>query len=137
MAAAKKILIAEDEVSLRQIMVDTLTDEGYEVIAATDGKEGVQLFQEQTPDLILLDIMMPNMDGIEMMKEVRKLPGGPQIPVIMLTNLSPTDDKMFDAIVQDEPTFYIVKSDLEIDELVDKVKRALAGEAKSENPPTP
>ena len=68
----KKILLVEDEVTLRLLFEEGLQGEGYEVLTARDGREAIQLFEEGKPDLIILDIVMPVMDGIEAMNQRAK-----------------------------------------------------------------
>ena len=86
-----KILVAEDELRLRELMVDGLSDEGYKVIGCFDGKEALRVFQAEHFDLIITDIMMPRMDGNEFIKEVRSI--NRDIPILMLTALETIDDK--------------------------------------------
>ena len=102
----------------------TLTERGYEVIEAQDGRQGLELAISQHPDLILLDIKMPVMDGIGMLKELRKVEGGRHTKVIMLTNLEP-DDKIIGEMVEDQPSYYIVKSDIQFMDLLEKIKELL------------
>ncbi len=79
----KKILIVEDEHKLRRIIKDFLEHENYKVIEASDGEEGVDLFFSEKPDLIILDLMLPKLNGFEVLKEVREF--NKDLPVIMLT----------------------------------------------------
>ena len=78
----RKILIVDDEKNIVDIIAFNLKKEGYTVITAADGEEGVQKAMEENPDLILLDIMMPKMDGWEVCREIRK---NSKVPIIMLT----------------------------------------------------
>jgi diguanylate cyclase (GGDEF)-like protein len=80
-----KILVVDDELSLQELMKDILTQEGYEVITASDGKEGLQKIFDESPDLILLDCNMPEMTGFEVMEKIRSNPMLVNKPVIMLT----------------------------------------------------
>ena len=113
----KKILIVEDEQDMRQALVDELTREGFQTFEAKNGREGLESALKEHPDLILLDIVMPVMDGMTMMKKLRESAGGKKIPVILLTNLSATD-KIMMGIVRDEPSYYLVKSDWKIADVV-------------------
>ena len=88
---ANTVLIVEDDVHIRELLKLYLEKEGYGVFTAADGREGLDLFRRERPDLILLDVMMPVMDGWEVCKSVR---AESQIPVIMLTAKSETDDKV-------------------------------------------
>ena len=84
----KSILVIEDEEDLRDELIDILSFEGFNPIGASDGKQGVYLAKKFLPDLIICDIMMPNMDGIEVLKSINKMPQTEGIPFIFLTALS-------------------------------------------------
>lgn len=88
---SKTILIVEDENILREIMKDYLIEEGYRVIEAIDGKQALSLFQENEVDLILLDIMLPELDGWSVCKRIRKTSN---VPIIILTARSDEDDTL-------------------------------------------
>src|SRR5690625_2912496 len=83
--AQQTILVVDDEQDLLDLIEYNLRKEGFDVIRAEDGVEGIRLVREQTPDLILLDIMMPKMDGLEMCRQLRQDPGTQRIPIIFLT----------------------------------------------------
>ncbi len=83
---AKKILILEDEIILLELLKKKLTGEGYEVSTAMDGVEGLKIMKVQKPDLILLDIIMPRMGGIEVMEEMQKSDGLKDISIIVISN---------------------------------------------------
>jgi DNA-binding response OmpR family regulator len=74
-----RILIMEDELLLRTLLQRVLEDAGYAVLTAEDGREGMRVFHETHPDLVLTDILMPNVDGIEVLKALRELPERPKI----------------------------------------------------------
>ena len=116
MTPTKKILIVEDEVSLINVLYEKLTHEGYEVIKALDGKEGLRLALNQHPDLILLDINLPIMDGITMLKELRKEEVGKNIEVVMLTNFS--EYKLLADAMEQGAHDYLVKSDWKLEDVV-------------------
>ncbi|GIP32148.1 response regulator transcription factor [Paenibacillus sp. J2TS4] len=88
---SKTILIVEDEPILREIMKDYLLDEGYAVLEAGDGKQALALFQEHEVDLIILDIMLPELDGWAVCRRIRK---SSNVPIIMLTARSDEDDTL-------------------------------------------
>ena len=88
---AKRILAIDDGVEITQLIHMLLTANGYEVDIALGGREGLLCAMKQMPDLILLDYMMPDKDGIEVLQELRRLPGYEDIPVIMLTAHSQGD----------------------------------------------
>lgn len=122
----KKILVIEDEVSQRKALVDKFTREGFDVLEAKDGKEGLSVALKEQPHIILLDIVMPKMDGMAMLKKLRQEnEWGKSVPVILLTNLSSDDDKILKGVSEDLPAYYLVKSDWAIDDVVKKVKERL------------
>lgn len=82
----KHILVIEDEVSFRDMLMKELSKEGYEVITAVDGIEGLEKMRKDRPDLILLDIVMPRKDGFSVLEEMRSEEGLKDIPVIVLSN---------------------------------------------------
>ena len=87
----RKILIVDDEKNIVEIIAFNLKKEGYQVIKAADGEEGVKMAMEENPDLILLDIMMPKMDGWEVCREIRK---NSKVPIIMLTAKASEADEL-------------------------------------------
>jgi len=123
MSNKKKILIVEDEEPLKLTLKKKFKNEGFSVLEATNGEDGLKLTQEKKPDLILLDIVMPVMDGMTMLKKLRKQDFGKEMPVILLTNLADTSDvnKAMELGVFD----YLVKSNWEIKDVVEKVKEKL------------
>jgi len=120
----KKILIVEDESSLLSALVEKLTKEGFETLEAKNGEEGLVMAKKEKPDLILLDIVMPVMDGITMLKQMRNSDWGKEIPVIMLTNLS-EDDKV-DESLENGAFEYLVKSDWKLEDVVKKIRIRLS-----------
>ncbi len=126
-----KILIIEDDPSYLKLLNDQLTKNGYEIIKAKDGKEGLASALSQHPDLIILDIKMPVMDGIAMLDELRKDEYGKSAKVIILTNLEP-NDKILRKVLEDLPTYYLVKSDIQLNELLEKIKDVLSPDKKPE-----
>lgn len=126
----KKILVieeVEDDASLRNVLHDKFSMEGFSVLEAKDGEEGLMIALREHPDLILLDIVMPKMDGLTMMKKLRQADEwGKRVPIILLTNLNADDDKINRAITENEPAYYLVKSDWKIDDLVEKIRERLS-----------
>ena len=125
---AKKqgILIVEDEVSMLNALRDKFTREDFAVFEAKNGERGLEIALREHPDLILLDIAMPVMDGMTMMKKLRQENDwGKKVPIILLTNLN-EDDKINIRITEDEPAYYLVKSDWKIDDVVKKVRERLS-----------
>lgn len=118
-----KILVVEDEGSLLDLYEFALIKEGFEVITCTNGEDGIALAIEHKPDLILLDILMPKVDGFSMLKEIKNLPDTKKIPVIIFSNLSQKEEieKGFKLGAED----YIVKTSVTPEELIRKVKEFL------------
>ncbi len=81
----KLILVADDDADVRELVVFRLVDAGYEVITAADGEEAVALARERHPDLCLIDVMMPKLDGFEVTEQVRATPELAQTKVLLLT----------------------------------------------------
>jgi DNA-binding response OmpR family regulator len=127
----KKILVIEDDFSYQKLLNDQLTKNGYEVILAINGKRGLNIAREKHPDLIILDIKMPGMDGITMLHEFREDAYGKSTNVIILTNFDP-DDKILQTILVDLPYYYFIKSDIQLGELLEKIKDILLFDKKSE-----
>lgn len=121
----KKILVVEDEPAYAKLLQSQLTEKGYDIIGAVNGKIGLEKAKTENPDLILLDIRMPVMDGMTMLNLLRKEAVGKKTKVIILTNLEP-DDKILEGIVHDQPTYYCIKSDIQFNDLLVKIKEVLA-----------
>ena len=119
----KKILIVEDEASLLNILMDTLITEGFDVHGEANGKDGLQRALTEQPDLILLDIMMPIMDGMAMLQELRKDTWGKDVPVMLLTNLSEAE-KVAEATAHGVYDF-LVKNDWPIEAIVACIQKKM------------
>ena len=120
----QRILIVDDEPSLLSALVDKFTRAGFTALVAKDGKEGLHSAFKNHPDLILLDIIMPVMDGVAMMHELRKDPWGKNASIIILTSYDTNDSQLFQ-ITTDSPSYYLVKSNTSIDRVLEKVKEIL------------
>lgn len=119
----KNVLIVEDEVSLTKVLIDKFTKEGYLATGAYDGKEGLKMALKDHPDAILLDIAMPVMDGVEMLKKLRADKWGQNALVIMLTNFS--DFNNIQEVEELGIAEYLVKSDWGLEDVVKKVSENL------------
>lgn len=119
----KTILIVEDETPLRSALQEKFTREGFSVLEARDGEEGLNTALEKHPDIILLDIIMPKMDGLTVLKKLQEDSSGKDIPVILLTNLS--DDQKVAEAIKEGVYEYLVKSDWKLADLVKEVKEKL------------
>ena len=116
---SNKILIADDEKNIVELCKLYLEKEGFETVCAYDGDEALRLFETDNPELVILDIMMPNTDGLKVCKEIRKTS---QIPIIMLTAKSDTFDKVLGLELGADD--YMTKP-FEPKELVERVKAVL------------
>ncbi len=120
----KKILIVEDDIALRKVLVDKLTDESFVTIEAADGEEGLAMAKEKHPELILLDIFMPRMDGITMLSKLRSVDTwGKNVPVLVLTNS--TDAQTIAKISSFEDTDFLIKSEWSLEALVARIREKL------------
>lgn len=124
----RKILVVDDEKALRSALVDKLKSEGFEVSGAKDGDEGLNKALAEHPDLILLDVMMPKMDGVEMIQKLQDDKWGKTAKIIMLTNVSDpikvaeaTETGAKNMTVYD----YMIKSDWKLEEVVERVRSKL------------
>ncbi|MCH8744043.1 MAG: response regulator, partial [Chloroflexi bacterium] len=81
------VLVVEDEPRIRDVLVDTLLDAGFDVVDVADGTDAIQMMAERVPDIVLLDVMMPGLDGFQVMEHMKKNPGTESIPVVLLTAL--------------------------------------------------
>ncbi len=93
MSAIKKILVIEDEQAIRESLQDSLILEGFEVLCSANGFDGVVCFEKDSPDLVILDLIMPEMDGLEVCKRIRAS-NRPETPIIMLTAKNSEIDKV-------------------------------------------
>lgn len=120
----KKVLIVEDEAPLRNAVADILSFEGFTVFQAKNGQEGLDISFKEHPDLILLDLMMPVMDGLTMLEKLRQdAEWGKGAAVILLTNLN-DPEKIAQATSAGSYDF-LVKSDWNIEDVVKKIKMRL------------
>lgn len=119
----RKILIIEDEELMVRMYSKLFAFEGYEISNATDVILGLQQAQDAPPDLIILDIMMPKMNGIEVLESLKKNPATRNIPVVMLTNLG--NDETLKQSLQLGAVGYLVKSQITNETLVSEIKKYL------------
>lgn len=119
----KKVLIVEDDDILSKVLFEALQKANLDAIQAFDGEEGLKLIKSEKPDLVLLDIVMPKMDGITMLKNLRKEDWGKDVDVVILTILGDID-KLADAM--DNGVFtYLIKDKTKVDDLISMVKERL------------
>ncbi|MCX6720172.1 MAG: response regulator [Candidatus Staskawiczbacteria bacterium] len=123
----KKILVAEDDKVLLNLMRDQLASNGYEVLGVSNGKDGLDLALKTHPDLLLIDIMMPIMTGMEMTAELRKDEWGKNAKIVVLTNLN--NDETVADFLEKGAFDYLLKSDWAIEDVVKMVKNKLGDKA--------
>jgi len=121
----KKVLIVEDEVAMLTALAKKFSSSGFVVFKAENGEEGLKTFLEKKPDLVMLDIIMPKMDGLEVIKKIREdKKRGADVPIIMLTNLSDAEQ------VAEAGRFgvfdFLVKTDWRLDDIVDLANKKLS-----------
>lgn len=119
-----KILLVEDDRFLRELMSQKLIKMGYDLIAAVDGEEGVEKAKSEKPEIILLDIMLPGIDGFGVLTQVKADPGTAEIPVIMLSNLGQKED--IDRALKIGATDFLVKAHFTPQEIIDKIEQYLS-----------
>lgn len=119
----KKILIVEDEMPQLGILCDKFLIEGFRIIEAKNGIDGLRLAISEKPDIILLDVLMPKMDGLEMVKKLREDEWGRSVPLIILSNSA--DVEKIEQAMENQVYAYFVKTDTKIEEVVEKVKTIL------------
>ncbi|MBI5229999.1 MAG: response regulator [Candidatus Magasanikbacteria bacterium] len=120
---AQKILLVEDDSFLSNIYQTKFTKEGYQVAVAGDGEEALKAVKTKKPDIILLDVLLPKLDGFAVLEKLKKDPETKDIPVILLTNLGQRDD--VDRGLQLGAADYLIKAHFKPSETVEKVKKVL------------
>lgn len=123
MSQSHTILIIEDENLILNTLADKLTLEGFTIIKARNGQEGLQKALEYKPHLILMDLVMPIMDGITMLKNAQREPEIQNIPIMVLTNLA--DEETAREVMTYGCTDYLRKTDHSLEDLVNKIRARL------------
>ena len=116
-----QILIVEDDLFLLKIKQAKLIQGGYEVFTAHDGEEALQILESQTPDVIVLDVAMPILNGFDTLQKIRKNPKYAHTPIIILTNLNQESDvkRGMDLGATD----YLIKSNVSIDDVIARIEK--------------
>ncbi len=123
-AKPNKVLVVEDETFLVKIYAVKLKKEGYDVSIATDGEEAVRMAAEVKPDLILLDLILPKMNGFEALEKMRATAANKHTPVIVLSNLGQEED--IKRVAALGATDYLVKANFSIQDVIQKMRDVLA-----------
>jgi CheY-like chemotaxis protein len=119
-----RILIIEDEESQRKILHDSLVQKGFTILEAKDGIEGMKVALSEYPDLIILDVRMPKMDGMAMMHQLREDSWGKEVPIIILTNYDISDAQLMQ-VITDKPSYYLLKADSPLEKILEKIEELL------------
>ncbi len=119
----KTILIVEDDKLIREGLARTLKEKGFTTLLAVNGKEGLQVAQENDIDLVVTDVIMPEVDGLTMLAELRKTTKGQTIPAIILTNDEQTDS--LNKAMQAGVTAYLSKATLDADTMAEQITSML------------
>lgn len=119
-----KILIVEDDKFLRELIAKKLMREGYEVEEAIDGEDGVKKIKEMMPDLVLLDLILPGIDGFEVLKRVKEDDKTASIPVVILSNLGQKDE--IEKGLNLGAVDFLIKAHFTPEEIVEKIKLVLS-----------
>ena len=127
-----KILIIEDDPLMSRMYQKIFGFEKYEVEVASDGQDGLDKARSNNPTLILLDVMMPKMNGLQVLDSLKADPKTKAIPVVMLTNLAGQNDA--ETALSKGAVKYIIKSEHEPKEVADMVKQIIAGYTRNEVP---
>jgi len=127
-----KVLIIEDDPLMSRMYQKIFTFQKYEVEIAVDGEEGLAKVVSSNPNIILLDVMMPKMNGFQVLEKLKANPATKSIPVIMLTNLAGQQDA--ETALMKGAVKYIVKSEHDPKEIADMVKEVIAGYTRNEIP---
>jgi len=115
-----KILIVEDDKFLRELMVRKLSQENFQITEAVDGEEGVKKIKEVIPDMVLLDLILPGIDGFEVLAKIKEDPTTASVPVIILSNLGQRED--VERGMNLGAIDYLVKAHFTPNEIIDKIK---------------
>ncbi|PIW89849.1 MAG: response regulator [Candidatus Nealsonbacteria bacterium CG_4_8_14_3_um_filter_40_11] len=119
----KTILFIEDESALQKTFGEIFKQEGYEMTSALDGEVGLRLAKTKKPDLILLDLILPKINGFDVLKQLKEDPDTKEIPVIVLTNLEGMQD--IEKVIGLGATTYLIKANYSLVEVMEKIKKAL------------
>lgn len=122
-ASAGRVLVVEDDKFLRDLVVKKLRNEGFTVYEAIDGEEGLQITSKESPEFILLDLILPGIDGFEVLRRLKEQPATKNIPVIVLSNLGQTEDVT--KATRLGANGYMIKAKFTLDEIIINVKKIL------------
>ena len=127
----KKILVIDDDVNLNTVLVNKLNVSGYDVVGATGGEDGIKKALVFQPDIVLLDVIMPEMDGFEVLKRLRMDPWGKTAKVVMLTSIDQMDS--IAKAMESNVAGYLVKTNTGLDDIAAEVKNLLVNTVATPN----
>lgn len=116
---AKNILIIEDDEFFRELLRKKLSSKNFNVLEAVDGEKGIEEMKNKKPDLVLLDLLLPNIDGFEVLLKVKADPTTSSIPIIIVSNLGQQED--IERGLKLGAVDYLIKSQFDIDQIIDKI----------------
>lgn len=119
MSKKKTVLIIEDEKPIARALTTKLKQAGYNTLHASNGNEGLDLFADEKPDLVILDLVMPEVDGFEVLEKVKSK----NTPFLIFSNLSQKGDK--ERVAELGADTYMIKSDVQLSEVIDRVDKFL------------
>ncbi|MBI3630983.1 MAG: response regulator [Candidatus Sungbacteria bacterium] len=119
----QRVLLIEDDVFMGDLLAQAVAHAGFDIMNAKTSDEGVKVFQEWHPDLILLDLILPDQNGFEALRQIRRMPGGLDTKVIIVSNLS--RETQWDEAKRLGVLDYLIKSNFSLDEIIQKVKEVL------------
>lgn len=123
MATVAKIMLVDDDMTLHEMYAERLRAEGYNIVSAYDGEEALEKVPKEMPDLILLDVMMPRVNGIDVMKKLREDEKTAHIPIILLTALVQEINKIKDMMGKDDQ--YLIKSEIMPADVIKAIEKVL------------
>jgi CheY-like chemotaxis protein len=121
------ILVVEDEFDVQQVVADVLRDEGYEVSVCGNGRDALERLREHRPDVVVMDVMMPILSGVQALEQIRKTPGLDGVPIILMSEMPPRSG---------EPRHWqaFLKKPFRLEQLLNAVARVIPGGASSGSP---
>ncbi len=120
---ANNILIIEDDDFFRALVKKKLLSEGFNVFEAVDGEKGIEAIKSKKPDLVILDLLLPNIDGFEVLSQIKSDSNISSTPIIILSNLGQQED--IERALKLGANDFLIKSQFDIDQVVEKIKNIL------------
>ena len=118
------VLVAEDEEMMRRVLVTMLKNNGYRPLEAEDGQVALDTALREHPDVVVLDILMPKIDGLTVLQRLRQDPWGKTVPVILLSNVDP-DKEVLAKMQSHNASYYLVKAKTSLEDILEKIENLL------------